>query len=257
MAMPDPPAAPEEPTPVSDDATSDASGDAAREVDSDGQGPRPHPPAEALALFVGCLFVFWLLHRIEAFKGTVVGDLLPAVRVLVWIAPAYWLVLRRGQDPLVQHAALGRPRALGSAIGISLGILVVFAVGFGWREGGWPPHPVRWIELWHNVAFGLVFTALHEEYFFRGVLQPSLDRPEGPRFRLLGAPFGRGAIAAAALFALAHFALEPDPRRLAVFFPAIWFAWLRARTGSIWPPVVAHALANSLQFALRDGYGLT
>jgi membrane protease YdiL (CAAX protease family) len=108
---------------------------------------------------------------------------------------------------------------------------------------------VPWRAATERFVSDLVFVALPEEYFFRGVLQPSLERKGGPRRRLLGAPFGRGVVIAAALFALAHVLFQPELRRLAVFFPALWFGWLRSRTGSLAPGIVAHALANAVEVA--------
>ena len=60
---------------------------------------------------------------------------------------------------------------------------------------------------------------------------------------ILGAPLGRAAVVAALLFALGHL-LEPAPGRLAVFFPALVVAWLRARTGTIVGPAICHFIFN-------------
>jgi len=51
------------------------------------------------------------------------------------------------------------------------------------------------------------------------------------------------AVLAAALFALGHL-LEPAPWRLFVFFPALIFAWLRARTGTIVGAAICHFIFN-------------
>ena len=68
---------------------------------------------------------------------------------------------------------------------------------------------------------------------------------------------GRGAVLAAALFALAH--LDPlalDPSRLLTFFPALWFAWLRARTGALAPAIAGHAAANLTGIACFSAFGM-
>ena len=42
-----------------------------------------------------------------------------------------------------------------------------------------------------------------------------------------------------------------DPlKALLLFAPGILFAWLRVRTGSIWPPVMLHMLLNSFAIFL-------
>ena len=61
--------------------------------------------------------------------------------------------------------------------------------------------------------------------------------------RILGAPMGKAALLAAVLFALGHL-LEPAPWRLFVFFPALIFAWLRARTGTIVGAAICHFIFN-------------
>jgi membrane protease YdiL (CAAX protease family) len=40
-----------------------------------------------------------------------------------------------------------------------------------------------------------------------------------------------------------------------VFFPALLFGWLRARTGGIGAPVVFHALCNLFADYLAKSYG--
>jgi len=59
-----------------------------------------------------------------------------------------------------------------------------------------------------------------------------------------------------ALFALGHLATEPNPARLAVFFPALVFAWLRLKTGGIGAGVLFHVLCNVFASELGRGYGL-
>ena len=49
---------------------------------------------------------------------------------------------------------------------------------------------------------------------------------------------------------------EPHPARLAVFFPALLFGWLRARTGGIGASVVFHALCNLFSATLARGYAV-
>jgi membrane protease YdiL (CAAX protease family) len=97
----------------------------------------------------------------------------------------------------------------------------------------------------------LLVVALPEEFFYRAYLQTSLTRAWGPGpGRLLGAPVGAAFFATQALFALGHLA-ELHPWRLAVFFPALLFGWLRVRTGSIVPAILVHALSNLLLLALE------
>lgn len=105
-------------------------------------------------------------------------------------------------------------------------------LGFGW-----------W---WTFVLVQLGLVALPEEVLYRGYLQSRLNARWRPRWRVLGATIGPGLPVAAALFALGHLAVDPGPHRLAVFFPALLFGWLRERTGTVVAPIVVHCLSNVL-----------
>src|SRR5438309_53039 len=95
-------------------------------------------------------------------------------------------------------------------------------------------HPLRfrlgpdWWDLGGRVA-GNAAVAFSEEFFYRGYMTLRLEQRWPPAARILGAPMGRAAVLTAALFAVGPL-LEPAPWRLPVFFPALTFAWLRART---------------------------
>jgi membrane protease YdiL (CAAX protease family) len=67
---------------------------------------------------------------------------------------------------------------------------------------------------------------------------------------------GPGLLATAAIFAVGHLATVQLPARLAVFFPALIFGWLRSKTGGIGASVGFHAFCNVYSQALGRGYGL-
>lgn len=91
----------------------------------------------------------------------------------------------------------------------------------------------------------LLVVALPEEALFRGYIQGRLGEPFTRRVRVLGAELSPAAVSIQALlFALIHFAVDLHPYRLAVFFPALAFAWLRERRGGIGAPAAFHALCN-------------
>ncbi|MCG5053490.1 MAG: CPBP family intramembrane metalloprotease [Myxococcales bacterium] len=100
----------------------------------------------------------------------------------------------------------------------------------------------------------VLVVALPEELFFRGYLWSRLSsRWPGTR-RLLGAPLGFAWLVTSLLFALGHVAVDLDPGRMAVIFPALVFGWMRARSGSIVPGVVFHASCNLLSDVLYETY---
>lgn len=148
-----------------------------------------------------------------------------------------------------------------------------FFLFYGRLCGGAPIEPLRWLAgicpRWLGPELGtlhlpprfallvlsqLVVVAIPEELFFRGYLMERLERVWPPTRRVLGAPVGLALVASSALFALGHVLVIPNPQRLAVFFPALVFGWMRARTGSIAAGAVFHALCNLVADILHTSY---
>lgn len=100
----------------------------------------------------------------------------------------------------------------------------------------------------------LVVVAFPEELFFRAYLMSRLEERWPPRTRFLGAAIGRAWFVQAALFALGHVLVDLNPQRFAVFFPALLFGWMRARSGSILAGALYHALCNVLSDVLHTRY---
>ncbi len=100
----------------------------------------------------------------------------------------------------------------------------------------------------------LLVVALPEELFYRGWMQTSWAAADpSRRVRVLGADLGRGFLATQALFALGHL-VRLQPWRLGTFFPGLLFGWLRARSGDLAAPVLAHALSNLLIAVLEASF---
>ena len=76
------------------------------------------------------------------------------------------------------------------------------------------------------------------------------------RKRIFGVEAGLGWILQAALFAAGHFLVDFNPGRLAVFFPALAFGWLKAGRGTLVAPVLFHAASNIFMDIFRAGLGL-
>ena len=190
-----------------------------------------------------------------------------------------WVLVWSGDDDRVRRAGL----ALGGlvlpaeqpfkvllgkaavAVGWALGLAAIVAVPFffGWRYWWAQSAPrmafslsVRPLELANEAAGQLFVIALPEEAFYRGYLQSRLDEAWPPRWRFVGASVGPGWLGASAIFAIGHLATVHAPTRLAVFFPALLFGWLRARTGGIGASACFHAVCNLYSEALGRGYGI-
>jgi len=191
----------------------------------------------------------------------------------VFLAAASWLVLRNDAATIrhyglslggllepraIDWSRVGRDavRAAAWAGGLAAAVTVPFAIGFRiyWhaRQGFVFRLPTSIVD----EVFGQVLViALPEEGFYRGYLLTALDDTWGTPWTLFKAKLGWGWLVSSAIFAAGHFFTEPDPQRLAVFFPALVFGWLRARTGGVGAPALFHVLCNLLASTLSRGYG--
>jgi membrane protease YdiL (CAAX protease family) len=128
-------------------------------------------------------------------------------------------------------------------------------------------------DLLSYLAAQLLVVALPEETLFRGYFQTRLtesfqavfkpeSKPESFQavfkagtVKLLGAAVSLPALVLQALlFAAVHFAADPNPVRLAVFFPALLFGWMRQWRGGVGAAIVFHALCNLLSDILVRGW---
>jgi uncharacterized protein len=193
---------------------------------------------------------------------------------LAFLAATWKLVLRKDEHEIRAHGlslgglleplALDPRRLLRDAAKATAWVALFALIVF-------PPFWLGFKLFWHakmpfalrgpkspldEIAGQLLVVALPEEAFFRGYLQTELDRAWPKRVRILGAELGAGLVVSAAIFAVGHLLTTPVPARLAVFFPALLFGWLRARTGGIGAGVLFHALCNLFSATLARGYGL-
>jgi membrane protease YdiL (CAAX protease family) len=151
---------------------------------------------------------------------------------------------------LFYGAVCGPPHPGWGDIGPLLGRLCPGSLWLGWT-GGHLRFPASFALL---AANQVLVIALPEELFFRGYLLGRLEARWPSRWRLAGAPVGWPLLASALLFALGHFLVDFNPQRLAVFFPALVFGWLRARTGSIAAGTAFHASCNLLADVMHTSF---
>ena len=124
-------------------------------------------------------------------------------------------------------------------------------VGLSQASWRWP---VNGGELVLLALTQLVVVAIPEEVFFRGYLYSRLEQRWPSRRRFLGAPVGASLLVSSALFALGHVLVDFNPQRSAVLFPALVFGWMRARSGSIAPGALFHALCNLYSDLLHTSF---
>ncbi len=189
---------------------------------------------------------------------------------------AVWALVWRRDDDRVRRAGLGFAglllkeridarrvaRATGRAVlgAVVLGLVLFVPYYFAWRLWWRPQHPfylfVHPLETTNEILGQVLLIALPEEAFYRGYLQSRLDEALPPRTRVLGATVGPGLLISSVIFAVGHLVTIPSPARLAVFFPALVFGWLRARTGGVGTGVAFHALCNLFSEALGRGFAV-
>lgn len=176
--------------------------------------------------------------------------ILPALAALVLLRrPLRASLALRRVDPGSGLVAAGAGAALWAA---SLGLLEVQSIF-------WPPSeafletfrqlhaalkPRNALDAAYSVAAIAVFPATCEEILFRGVVLPALVRP----LRAIGA-----VLASAVLFGVIHLDAVGDASALTripfAILVGVGLGLLRVRTGSLLPPILAHAVLNTITFA--------
>ncbi len=223
--------------------------------------------------------MFWTGHAVPF-----VGDNMQGVIAVMFLyAPA--LAARLSRRPFDHRAAGLTAHPIGLHLRLAgLALAVTWPLFFGafltfygstcgepvsaivgwWREL-FAPLCGRWLGLggahWQlppNVLLlalsQIVVIALPEEFFFRGYLLSRFEERLPSRLRLWGAPVGWPLLLSAALFAAGHVLVDFDPRRLSVFFPALVFGWMRARTGSVAAGALFHGLCNLFSEVLHVSF---
>lgn len=239
-------------------------------------GARPKPLREVLGVYVALTGVAALLYR----APWAASWYQVALAAMLLYLPAWALRGRELGDYGLRARPLGRLLLLTSAC-VAV-VFPLFFVGFlGWArlacaleplraltptpclDGAlaawsprWPPELITLDPRRNLLVAELLVVALPEEFFFRGYVQTRLAEAWPARRRLWGAPVGAAWVAASALFALCHLAVQGSVATLVVFFPGLLFGWMRARSGSILPGTLAHALCNVyLMVLLRSAHG--
>ncbi|WP_437810882.1 myxosortase MrtC [Sorangium sp. So ce1078] len=231
-----------------------------------GERPRPPEPTAARTLLAAAITTAAVTAvsyaAPKSYAGTLVG--------LTFLAATFWLVLRYDEATIRDHGlslggilepvplsaerlARAALHAVAWAALVAALVFPPFWLGYRMYWGVTSPFVLRPPSA-DEVAAQLLVVALPEEAFFRGYLQSALDRVFPPRVRVLGAALGPAWLISSAIFALGHLLTILHPARLAVFFPALLFGWLRARTGGIGAPLLFHAACNLFSLTLANGY---
>ena len=115
----------------------------------------------------------------------------------------------------------------------------------------------RWPSNLANLAlYQLICVGYAEEFFYRGYMQTRLEQVFPKKWRVLGAELGGGFWVTVILFTLGHLLVSAQWWQPFIFFPALIFGWLRARTGNILAGTIFHGLANTIMIVLDTLYGI-
>jgi len=187
------------------------------------------------AVAVGCGVLVWLAGGEAGLDLALIVGSLAVMATTCVFAVAYWPSLavqfrRPGFDQLAGWLAVG-----------AVAPLLVVNYGYHglvqWLAGGEQVSLVTYLRdrgmgEGALVLFLCVLPALAEETGFRGLLQHWLAAALSPR---------KALVIAAALFTLLHFSVVSAPY---VFLLGMLLGWSKARTGSLYPAMVAHFAHN-------------
>lgn len=225
---------------------------------------------EGLGGFAAATLAAAILYRVGGAVPWIASNLHALVAIVFLYVPvAIGWKRREGLEAEgLTHRPLGKSLMIAGAY-VAI-VLPLFAIGFvelqklACAHGHWklleivtPPARCRWLVGWEGLAhpkfppdlaqtvLGQLFVvALPEELFFRGFLLRRLEVAFPPRHRVGGGGVGLALLVSALLFALGHVLVDFDPKRFAVFFPALLFGWMRSATGSVLAGALAHASSN-------------
>jgi membrane protease YdiL (CAAX protease family) len=215
--------------------------------------PRPLPALLAVAATAAGVFAMFGAAFLGPRLGLGVRGQIALGTVLLAVPALAVLAARRGAWPaaLGPGVLTGRVATLATLLGAALW---VGSIGLMEMQSLVAPPPERYLEAFRalhdalkpdgpldmlvSLAVIAVLPGLCEELVVRGVLLPSLLPSLGP---------ARAVGVSALLFAGMH----GDPYRfLFTLTIGLLLGALRLRTGSLWPPILAHVTLNALTFAI-------
>jgi uncharacterized protein len=229
--------------------------------------------AEERAVLREALLLWSLAFLAILLTHATVPYLAKPVATVAFLYLPLWAMRRRGEDYADYGVTLRAWRAdLLWVAGVCLLTLPLYTGGFwaasqlhhvlpGWAQSFLVPlsgqsrafHPRLPDNFAGWVVDQLFVVALPEEFFYRGYLQARLKLVWPGGARVLGVRVGAAFLLVAVLFALGHLAVF-HVWRLAVFFPALLFGYVRERTGTVLGCTLLHAIFNLYSMFLEASF---
>lgn len=102
------------------------------------------------------------------------------------------------------------------------------------------------------LMYQLTMPGIAEELSYRGVIQPGLNTSLGRPWKVLGAQVGWGWVITSVVFWGTHAFRVGPAMQFSFYWPTLTmqliagflYGWIRERTGSVFPPMLAHNLVN-------------
>ena len=201
-----------------------------------------------MTMILGMAISYFILFRLrvgfDALQTGVLSATFAAEVTMAWAAWR-WSVHKYG----CSWASLGlRGFRFGLGLSLTLAVLlggllvnvlyVLSITMLGWQFLLPPPLPEvlrgQGVDTAMLAVLAVGVAPFAEEIFFRGFFFGGLQARWG---------FGRAAAASALIFSLGHLQVGT---LLPVFILGLFLAWLRARTGSLWPCIIVHLAYNGL-----------
>jgi membrane protease YdiL (CAAX protease family) len=167
----------------------------------------------------------------------------------IWVVPVYIVAIRKRGGRAADLGLVGAPagpsaRLIGSGFLIMLGVnvfwgLIVTRFGLALQPDLLNMFGAGWERLVLALMMGAVIAPIAEEIFFRGFLFAALRNNYS---------FVVAASISALIFGVGHMVPSAIVPLSALGF---LFAWLRERTGSIWPSIAMHMMVNGFYFIVR------
>jgi len=188
------------------------------------------------------------------------GDVAERIFFVAWSVIFVGLILRikRERFDYVERNVVAMARSLGIFLLWSALIFPPYLLlANGWMRMVYGAN-LHWSHLLTPAPIEIVLQLLiaaSEEIYFRGYVQTTLKAVFHPRWRLFGVSLGWEWPLTAIIFAASHSVLMVQWWHFAIFFPALAFGFLRARTNGLVAPILFHALSNLVLQGIVMNYG--